>query len=79
MKQHTLIKQPKALAVGSLLLVSTSGYAVETDIGTFTADFRLRYEAVDQENALKDADALTLRTLLNFKTKSRNHQHDYCP
>lgn len=72
MKQHTLIKQPKALAVGSLLLVSTSGYAVETDIGTFTADFRLRYEAVDQENALKDADALTLRTLLNFKTKEYN-------
>ncbi|WP_371185947.1 alginate export family protein [Thalassotalea maritima] len=31
-------------------------------------DFRLRYERVEQDNALKDADALTLRTQLNFQT-----------
>lgn len=29
---------------------------------------RLRYESVEQDNALKDADALTLRTTLSYKT-----------
>ncbi|MAG75603.1 MAG: hypothetical protein CL811_02480, partial [Colwelliaceae bacterium] len=36
-------------------------------------DFRLRYENVSQNNALKDADALTLRTKLNFKTATYNN------
>lgn len=36
-------------------------------------DFRLRYENVSQDNALKDADALTLRTKLNFKTATYNN------
>jgi len=33
---------------------------------SFTA--RVRYESVDQDNALKDADALTLRTTLGYRT-----------
>jgi len=45
---------------------------IETSAGTANVDFRLRYEAVDQDNALKDASALTLRTKANFKTKSAN-------
>ncbi len=36
--------------------------------GTAYGDFRLRYEMVDQDNDLKDADALTLRSRLGYKT-----------
>lgn len=36
--------------------------------GTPYADLNLRYETVDQDNALADADALTLRTRLGYKT-----------
>lgn len=39
---------------------------------TATADFRVRYEGVDQDNALKDASALTLRTLVGVTTGSYN-------
>lgn len=35
-------------------------------------DFRLRYENVQQDNVLDDADALTLRTRLNYTTGSAN-------
>jgi len=38
--------------------------------GTPYADLNLRYETVDQDNALADADALTLRTRLGYKTDS---------
>ena len=36
------------------------------------ADLNLRYEGVDQDNALDDASALTLRTRLGFQTGSLN-------
>ena len=36
------------------------------------ADLNLRYEAVDQDNALEDASALTLRTRLGFSSGSVN-------
>ncbi len=36
--------------------------------GTPYGDFRLRYEHVDQDNALDKANALTLRTRLGYKT-----------
>ncbi|MBY5991172.1 alginate export family protein [Ferrimonas balearica] len=36
--------------------------------GTAKLDMRLRYENVSQDNALKDADALTLRTRLTYAT-----------
>lgn len=52
----------------TLLTSGTAYSAVKTDLGTANVDFRLRYEAVDQDNALKDANALTLRTTANFKT-----------
>ncbi len=35
-------------------------------------DFRLRYETVSQDNALADADALTLRARLGYKTAELN-------
>lgn len=36
--------------------------------GKAYGDFRLRYESVDQDNMLKDASALTLRSRLGYKT-----------
>jgi hypothetical protein len=40
--------------------------------GKASVDLRLRYEEVDQDNGLKDASALTLRTLLGYSTGSVN-------
>lgn len=36
--------------------------------GNVSFSARMRYESVEQDNALKDADALTLRTTLGYKT-----------
>nr|WP_320165948.1 alginate export family protein [uncultured Methylophaga sp.] len=36
--------------------------------GKVSFSARLRYESVDQDNSLKDADAVTLRTTLGYKT-----------
>ncbi|MFC6804647.1 hypothetical protein ACFQE2_02705 [Methylophaga thalassica] len=36
--------------------------------GKVSFSARLRYESVEQDNALKDADAVTLRTTLGYKT-----------
>ncbi len=38
--------------------------------GTASGDFRLRYESVEQSNAIKDASALTLRSRLGYTTGS---------
>jgi hypothetical protein len=62
-----------SLAVGSLAGIN-SAYASVDEItaaltgGTAYGDFRLRYEGVEQDNAAKDASALTLRTKLGYKT-----------
>ena len=43
--------------------------------GKANADFRLRYENVDQDNALKNADALTLRKAHAYALlQSRGHK-----
>lgn len=61
----------------SLLLTMGSANAADTNVnsvadaitqGTAQVNLNLRYESVDQDNALKDADALTLRTRLTFAT-----------
>ncbi|MBV1913972.1 MAG: alginate export family protein [Pseudomonadales bacterium] len=41
-------------------------------LGKTHADFRLRYEGVQQDNALKDANALTLRSRLGYTTADFN-------
>ena len=51
-------------------LVAFSGTATAGDSGKVELDMRLRYENVDQNNALRDASALTLRTFLGYKTAS---------
>ncbi|MBB3047903.1 hypothetical protein FHR99_002169 [Litorivivens lipolytica] len=40
--------------------------------GKASGDFRLRYEDVSQDNAVKDASALTLRTHLGYETAELN-------
>lgn len=59
-----ILAAPSAFAADSL------GSAI-TD-GKLSADLNLRYESVEQDNALKDADALTLRTRLNYTTGNFN-------
>ncbi|WP_394173503.1 alginate export family protein [Thalassotalea litorea] len=56
-----------SLVFSSLLALPTAN-AEEDENDLFKADFRLRYEAVDQNNALKDAEALTLRTTIGLRT-----------
>ncbi|MBX2850034.1 MAG: alginate export family protein [Acidiferrobacterales bacterium] len=61
------------LSLGSI----TTANAADTFTEAFTggsiyADLNLRYETVDQDNALEDADALTLRTRLGYKTDTFN-------
>jgi hypothetical protein len=64
-----MIMKMKRIALITTLLCSTSAMAeISTDVGTANIDLRLRYEAVDQDNALKDAKGLILRTTANFKT-----------
>lgn len=60
------------LSVLAFISASQVNAGIETELGTINADFRLRYESVDQDNALKDASALTLRSLANFKFKDMN-------
>jgi len=62
-----------AVALGSCSMSAQAYAAAETVAdalasGTAYGDLRLRYETVDQDNALKDASALTLRTRLGYKT-----------
>lgn len=55
-------------SVAALLSATPTFAEIQTDIGNASIDFRLRYESVNQDNQLKDASALTLRTKANFKT-----------
>ncbi len=74
---NTLKKMRLKLLTVSVL-ATLSSHAMSNDIhdalseSSAYADFNLRYEAVDQDNALKDASALTLRTWLGFSTGSVN-------
>jgi hypothetical protein len=59
-----------ALVVGTPALASEHSLHDAVSNGEVSGDVRLRYESVDQDNALKDADALTIRTRLGFSTAS---------
>ncbi|MBL4762224.1 MAG: alginate export family protein [Gammaproteobacteria bacterium] len=54
----------------SLSTTHAAGLADALKSGNAYGDFRLRYESVDQNNAAKNASALTLRTRLGYKTGS---------
>lgn len=77
MRKHT--KSYLSLAVTALL--TTGSYSVMADTTSVTealksgkakVDLRLRYESVDQDNALEDASAFTLRTRVGYTTGSVN-------
>ncbi len=57
-----------ALAANGLLLPGIT--QSKENKNTFYGDLLLRYERAEQNNALEDADALTLRSRLGFKTKT---------
>mgnify|MGYP006081174821 CR=1 FL=1 len=63
-----------SLILASLPLMSANVLAEEVNKNNSNAfiDFRLRYESVEQDNALKEAKGLTLRTLLHYQTQSFN-------
>jgi len=72
-------QQTKKFALSLLtaaILSAPSAFAADSDLGSaltdgkLSANLNLRYEGVDQDNTKKDADALTLRTRLNYTTGS---------
>jgi len=70
----------KLNALSLVLLISSAALANDVyaaNAGKVKLDMRLRYENVSQDNAAKDADALTLRTLLSYSTKSYNSISGY--
>jgi len=56
----------------STMISSTASADDKKNDAKFYGDFRLRYETVSQDNPLEDADALTLRARLGYKTAEVN-------
>lgn len=66
----TFKKSLLAASVSLIALSSTSALAaVDVGIGKVSGDFNLRYEGVEQDNAAKDATAVTLRSRITLATK----------
>ncbi|WP_158970180.1 alginate export family protein [Paraglaciecola sp. L3A3] len=75
----TLNKTKLTLALTTAMLASATSQSVMAESvtealtsGKASVNMLLRYESVEQENSAKDASALTLRTLLAYKTGSVN-------
>ena len=72
MKLNPPTKTTIGLLLGSTLLATTLTPVYAQSLneaitgGKFSGQFRMRYEGVDQDNALIDADALTLRSTLKY-------------
>ncbi|WP_153301632.1 alginate export family protein [Endozoicomonas arenosclerae] len=70
--KHTKVTVLAAAIAGAAAVSTTQAQADEfieaLTGGEAFGDFRLRYETVDQDNALKDGKALTLRSRLGYKT-----------
>lgn len=67
------MKFTKVAVLITATLASTSSFVTLASTDSKTSlNMNLRYESVDQDNALKDASALTLSTRLNYKTASYN-------
>lgn len=58
--------------VANMSVASAESFTDALTKGKAYGDLRLRYEAVDQDNARDDATALTLRTRLGYKTGAYN-------
>ncbi|MFT6407977.1 MAG: hypothetical protein ACJAQ6_001393 [Arenicella sp.] len=67
-------KKISAITIGLLCLTTfNSAFSADSFTDVFTSgkayvDLHLRFETVDQDNALADADGLTLRTRLGYRT-----------
>lgn len=68
-----------ALSLLTLAILTTpAAFAADSDLasaltdGKLSANLNLRYEGVEQDNTAKDADALTLRTRVNYTTGAFN-------
>jgi hypothetical protein len=72
MKKPHKISKITALIVLASAGVSATAYSAPKNEAKTTIDLNLRYESVDQDNAFKDASALTLRTRLNYTSASYN-------
>ncbi|OUR85597.1 hypothetical protein A9Q92_07775, partial [Methylophaga sp. 42_8_T64] len=64
-----------AASIGAIVSLPSTAMAEDAFFEALTGgkvsfSARARYETVDQDNALKDADAFTLRTTLGYKTGS---------
>lgn len=57
-------------ALGSTFTAHSDVLSEALKSGSVSADFRLRYEDVEQDNPLKDASALTLRSQVGYTTGS---------
>ena len=66
--KNALVKRALMTACAGSIVLSGQISADENK-GKFFGDLRLRYENAQQDNALEDADALTLRTRIGYKTK----------
>ncbi|MBA6390275.1 alginate export family protein [Colwellia sp. BRX10-3] len=69
---QTVHKLSKITALILLASTSVSANANSETNAKASIDLNLRYETVDQDNAKKDASALTLRTRLNYTSASYN-------
>jgi len=76
-KKMAYTKKPLSMTIlaSSLMAILTTPAVQAEDAfidaltnGKVSFSARVRYESVEQDNALKDADALTLRTTLGYKT-----------
>ncbi len=67
-----------SFALIATFISTPSVFAADSDLastltdGKLSANFNLRYETVEQDNTAKNADALTLRTRLNYTTGTFN-------
>ena len=74
LKHKKIIKLSTTLSILSMAVSQFVMAEEATDnVGKAAIDFNLRYESVAQDNAKKDAEALTLRTKLNYQTPSYNN------
>ena len=69
--QKTKLASLVSAAVMSLCTITATA-AESKNVGKLYGDFRLRFESVEQNNALQDAEALTLRSRIGYKTASAN-------
>ncbi|PHS26781.1 MAG: hypothetical protein COA83_01835 [Methylophaga sp.] len=69
MKKLTLLAASIGVLIGAPSISTADDAFFEAlSSGKVSFSARLRYESVDQDNALKDADAFTIRTTLGYKT-----------